>query len=49
MFVGPYSPPVNRRHLSLGRSDEEDEVDRDSNKQSLRQSDSEGTLGESTS
>ncbi|XP_026226851.1 unconventional myosin-XVIIIa-like isoform X5 [Anabas testudineus] len=43
------SPPMYRRHLSHGRSDEEDEVDRDSSKQTLRQSDSEGTLGESTS
>ncbi|XP_035864799.1 unconventional myosin-XVIIIa-like isoform X10 [Sander lucioperca] len=43
------SPSVCRRHLSLGRSDEEDEVDRDSSRQSLRQSDSEGTLAESTS
>lgn len=49
MFVDPYSPPVYRRHLIPGRSDEEDEVDKDSSKQSLRQSDSQGTLGESTS
>lgn len=49
MFVGPCSPPVYRRHLSHGRSDEEDEVDRDSSQQSLRQSDSEGTLVEGTS
>ncbi|XP_067350326.1 unconventional myosin-XVIIIa-like isoform X9 [Channa argus] len=43
------SPPVYRRHLCVGRSDEEDEVDRDSSKQVLRQSESEGTLGENTS
>ncbi|KAE8287904.1 Unconventional myosin-XVIIIa Molecule associated with JAK3 N-terminus [Larimichthys crocea] len=43
------SPPVCPRHLGLGRSDEEDEVDRDSSGQSLRQSDGEGTLAESTS
>lgn len=47
--VDPYSPPVYRRHLGLGRSDEEDEVDRDSSRQSLRHSDSEGTLAESAS
>lgn len=43
------SPPVCGRHLSLGKSDEEDEVDRDSSRQSLRQSDSEGTVAESAS
>uniref|UniRef100_A0A3B5ANZ9 Unconventional myosin-XVIIIa-like n=1 Tax=Stegastes partitus TaxID=144197 RepID=A0A3B5ANZ9_9TELE len=43
------SPPVYRRHLSLGRSDEEDEADRDSSRQPLRQSDSEGLLAESSS
>uniref|UniRef100_UPI003AAB05E1 unconventional myosin-XVIIIa-like n=1 Tax=Centroberyx gerrardi TaxID=166262 RepID=UPI003AAB05E1 len=42
------SPPVYRRHLSLGRPDEEDEVDRGSSSQSLRQSDSEGRLAETT-
>lgn len=43
------SPPVYRRHMSLGRSDEEDEADRDSSRQSLRQSNSEGLLIESSS
>ncbi|XP_047234694.1 unconventional myosin-XVIIIa-like isoform X5 [Girardinichthys multiradiatus] len=43
------SPPVYRRHMSLGRSDEEDEADRDSSRQSLRQSNSEGSLIESSS
>nr|XP_020454381.1 unconventional myosin-XVIIIa-like isoform X2 [Monopterus albus] len=43
------SPPVYRRHLSVGKSDEEDEVDRDSSKHSPRQSDNEGTLGERAS
>ncbi|XP_015247580.1 PREDICTED: unconventional myosin-XVIIIa-like isoform X6 [Cyprinodon variegatus] len=43
------SPPVYRRHMSLGRSDEEDEADRDSSRQSRRQSNSEGLLIESLS
>ncbi|XP_016523807.1 unconventional myosin-XVIIIa isoform X5 [Poecilia formosa] len=43
------SPPVYRRHMSLGRSDEEDEADRDSGRQSLRQSNSDGLLIESSS
>ncbi|TNN86785.1 Unconventional myosin-XVIIIa [Liparis tanakae] len=42
-------PPVCRRHLSLGRSDEEDEVDRESGRQSTGKSGSEGTLAESAS
>nr|XP_043897918.1 unconventional myosin-XVIIIa-like isoform X3 [Solea senegalensis] len=41
------SPPVCRRHLSVGRSDEEEEVQRGSSGQSLKQSDSEGLLAES--
>lgn len=36
-FVDPCSPPVHRRHPSLGRSDEEDDVDRESSKQSDRE------------
>ncbi|XP_030009275.1 unconventional myosin-XVIIIa-like isoform X7 [Sphaeramia orbicularis] len=35
------SPPVCQMNRSLGRSDEEDEVEKDSSKQSLRQSDGE--------
>lgn len=49
MCVDPCSPPARHRHLSLGRSDEEDEADRDSGRRSLRQSDSEGALAESSS
>ncbi|XP_034540446.1 unconventional myosin-XVIIIa-like [Notolabrus celidotus] len=43
------SPPVCRKQPGLGRSDEEDEAERDSSRQSLRQSDSEGALAESAS
>nr|XP_054586613.1 unconventional myosin-XVIIIa isoform X6 [Nothobranchius furzeri] len=43
------SPPVYGRHLSVGRSDEEDEADRDSSRQSLRLSNSDGSLIESSS
>lgn len=49
MSVDPYSPPVCRKQPGLGRSDEEDEAERDSSRQSLRQSDSEGGLLESAS
>lgn len=49
MCVDPCSPPAYRRHLGLGRSDEEDEADRGSSGQSPRQSGGEGTLAESAS
>lgn len=43
------SPPVCGKQPGLGRSDEEDEPERDSSRQSLRQSDGEGVLVESAS
>ncbi|KAM9728310.1 unconventional myosin-XVIIIa-like isoform 11-T12 [Menidia menidia] len=43
------SPLMYRRHLNVGRSDEEEGVDRDSSMQSLRQSNSETLLTESSS
>lgn len=37
------SPPAYHGHLGRGRSDEEDEVDKGSSRQTLRQSDGDGT------
>lgn len=37
------SPPAYRGHVGRGRSDEEDEVDKGSSSQTLRQSDGDGT------